>query len=115
MLASLASNYMVDYLTPVVFDGRAHVVDLPSGDPRLKLEQILAWEFNNLLDLFERASQQMLLRKKVFAASQELARQRAIGDPEPRHALPPAGSAGGVYGVDTAGLHGLRFSLTVFI
>lgn len=68
MLASLASNYMVDYLTPVVFDGRAHVVDLPSGDPRLKLEQILAWEFNNLLDLFERASQQMLLPLQAFFA-----------------------------------------------
>ena len=66
MLASLASNYIVDYLTPVVFDGRAHVVGLPSGDPRLKLEQVLAWEFNNLLDLFERASQQMLLPLQAF-------------------------------------------------
>lgn len=68
MLASLASNYIVDYLTPVVFDGRAHVADLPSGDPRLKLEQILAWEFNNLLDLYERASQKMLLPLQAFFA-----------------------------------------------
>lgn len=46
MLTELLFNMFVDWLSPLEYDGRAHV-KLPDSDPRLAIGQLLQWELGN--------------------------------------------------------------------
>ena len=60
MAAWFGASLLLDYLTPVDFDGAAHV-SLKESDPRLRLEALLTWELKNLLELLDLISRRVLL------------------------------------------------------
>ena len=60
MAAWFGASLLLDYLTPVDFDGAAHV-SLKESDPRLRLEALLTWELKNLLELLDLISRRLLL------------------------------------------------------
>ena len=70
MAAWFGASLLLDWLTPVDFDGAAHV-SLKESDPRLKLEALLTWELKNLLDLLELISRRLLLPLQGLLAQSE--------------------------------------------
>lgn len=70
MAAWFGASLLLDWLTPVDFDGAAHV-SLRESDARLKLEALLAWELRNLLELLDRIARQLLLPLQGLLAQSE--------------------------------------------
>ena len=63
-------SLLLDWLTPVDFDGAAHV-SLKESDPRLKLEALMTWELKNLLELLNLVSRHLLLPLQGLLAQSE--------------------------------------------
>ena len=74
MAAWFGASLLLDWLTPVDFDGAAHV-SLKESDARLKLEALLAWELKNLLELLDVISRRLLLPLQGLLA-QSVARDK---------------------------------------
>ena len=70
MAAWFGASLLLDWLTPVDFDGAAHV-SLRESDARLKLEALLAWELRNLLELLDGISRRLLLPLQGLLAQSE--------------------------------------------
>ena len=47
MLPDLAFNAVIEYLSPADYDGKA-MLSLSASDPRLRVQALLAWEFDNV-------------------------------------------------------------------
>ena len=70
MAAWFGASLLLDWLTPVDFDGAAHV-SLRESDARLKLDALLAWEMKNLLELLDGISRRLLLPLQGLLAQSE--------------------------------------------
>ena len=70
MAAWFGASLLLDWLTPVDFDGAAHV-SLKESDARLKLEALLTWELKNLVELLDVLSRRLLLPLQGLLAQSE--------------------------------------------
>ncbi len=59
MLTELVLNFLVDWLSPLEYDGRAHI-KLAENDPRLRIGELLRWELSNALRAGEWISSRVL-------------------------------------------------------
>ena len=70
MAAWFGACLLLDWLTPVDFDGAVHV-SLKESDARLKLEALLTWELKNLVELLDVLSRRLLLPLQGLLAQSE--------------------------------------------